>query len=177
MTAAKEGHARMPKGKRQMLCILDEQVIEQIKIAAVRSNSRISHVVQQALEQWLERAKTYHRRRKPKPNYGFRGGERSLIRSTSSASASLHNVSRVGFAALLRFSISLRRGCRLSSALATNSPCVKPAFTLSLRTFSPRISSRRTKLSEGVLFSSFRPMRANSVRLSAQHESSPIPCR
>lgn len=49
------GRKRVPKGKRQMLCILDEDVIERVKIAAVKSNSRVSHVVQQALEQWLAR--------------------------------------------------------------------------------------------------------------------------
>ena len=48
-----EGSKRVPKGKRQMLCILDEEVIERVKIAAVRSNSRVSHVVQIALVQWL----------------------------------------------------------------------------------------------------------------------------
>jgi hypothetical protein len=49
------GSKRVPKGKRQMLCILDERVIERVKIAAVRSNARASHVVEQALKQWLAR--------------------------------------------------------------------------------------------------------------------------
>ncbi|MBR1188550.1 hypothetical protein [Bradyrhizobium sp. AUGA SZCCT0160] len=55
----KEGRKRVPKGKRQMLCILDEDVIEQVKIAAVRRNSRVSHVVQIAIVEWL--AKQEHR--------------------------------------------------------------------------------------------------------------------
>lgn len=49
------GRKRVPNGKRQMLCILDEDVIERVKIAAVKSGSRVSHVVQQALQQWLAR--------------------------------------------------------------------------------------------------------------------------
>ena len=50
-----KGRKRVPQGKRQMLCILDEDVIERVKIAAVRRNSRVSHVVQIALVQWLAR--------------------------------------------------------------------------------------------------------------------------
>ncbi len=45
----------MPKGKKQMLCILDEKIIERIKIAAVKKDARISHVVEQALSEWLAR--------------------------------------------------------------------------------------------------------------------------
>lgn len=56
MTEVKtSGSRRIPKGKRQLLSILDEDVVEQTKIAAVRSNSRVSHVVQEALKQWLAR--------------------------------------------------------------------------------------------------------------------------
>ena len=32
----KSGSKRLPEGKRQMLCILDEDVIERVKIAAVK---------------------------------------------------------------------------------------------------------------------------------------------
>jgi hypothetical protein len=48
-----EERKRIPKGKRQMLCILDEDVIVRVKIAAVKSNSRMSHVVERAIGQWL----------------------------------------------------------------------------------------------------------------------------
>ncbi|GGI30818.1 hypothetical protein GCM10010987_61330 [Bradyrhizobium guangdongense] len=41
-----------------MLCILDEDVIKRVKIAAVKSNARVSHVVEQALKQWLDRLET-----------------------------------------------------------------------------------------------------------------------
>jgi predicted transcriptional regulator len=50
-----EERKRIPKGKRQMLCILDEDVIARVKIAAAKSNSRMSHVVEQAIRQWLAR--------------------------------------------------------------------------------------------------------------------------
>ena len=59
MTETKTGGSRrVPNGKRQMLCILDEDVIERVKIVAVRSNARVSHVVEQALREWLERLET-----------------------------------------------------------------------------------------------------------------------
>lgn len=56
--ARKSGSKRLPEGKRQLLCILDEEVIERVKIAAVKSNARVSHVVEQALKQWLARQET-----------------------------------------------------------------------------------------------------------------------
>ncbi|QAU36887.1 hypothetical protein [Bradyrhizobium guangdongense] len=56
--AGKSGSKRLPEGKRQMLCILDEDVIKRVKIAAVKSNARVSHVVEQALKQWLDRLET-----------------------------------------------------------------------------------------------------------------------
>jgi hypothetical protein len=59
--AKNSGRKRLPEGKRQMLGILDEDGIERVKIAAVRSNARVSHVVEQALKQWLDRLETESR--------------------------------------------------------------------------------------------------------------------
>ncbi len=55
MEVKKGGSKRLPTGRRQLLCILDEDVVERIKIAAIRSNARVSHVVQYALKEWLAR--------------------------------------------------------------------------------------------------------------------------
>ena len=46
---------RTPKGKRQMLSIIDENVIEAVKIAAIKKKVPMSHIVQQAIEDWLAR--------------------------------------------------------------------------------------------------------------------------
>ena len=52
------GHSRVPKGKAQMLSILDEEVIKDIKIAAAEDRKRMSHIVEEALREWLNRRKT-----------------------------------------------------------------------------------------------------------------------
>lgn len=48
-------HSRVPKGKAQMLSILDETVIKDVKVAAAEDRRRMSHVVEEAIKEWLER--------------------------------------------------------------------------------------------------------------------------
>jgi len=44
---------RAPAGKRPLLVILDEQVIEDTKVAAVLEKRKVSGIVQELLEGWL----------------------------------------------------------------------------------------------------------------------------
>ena len=48
-------HSRVPEGKAQMLSILEKDVIKNVKIAAAHDGRRISHVVEEALKEWLAR--------------------------------------------------------------------------------------------------------------------------
>ena len=50
--------ARVPEGKAQMLTILDEQVIKDVKIAAIEDGRKMSHVVEEAIREWLAKRKT-----------------------------------------------------------------------------------------------------------------------
>lgn len=47
------GRPRAPAGKKQMLIILDAEVIRQIKIAAAEDERKVSHVVEEAAREWL----------------------------------------------------------------------------------------------------------------------------
>jgi hypothetical protein len=49
---------RAPEGKRPLLVIIDEQVIEDTKIAAVIDKRKVSGIVQELLEGWLAGRKT-----------------------------------------------------------------------------------------------------------------------
>ncbi len=53
--SARAKHSRVPEGKAQMLSILEKDVIKNVKIAAAQDGRRISHVVEEALKEWLER--------------------------------------------------------------------------------------------------------------------------
>jgi hypothetical protein len=46
---------RAPKGKKQMLSILDEKVIKRVKMAALEDGMPMSHAVEQAIREWLAR--------------------------------------------------------------------------------------------------------------------------
>lgn len=56
--AAPTGRSRVPKGKAQMLSILDKEVIRDIKVAAAEDGRRVSHVVDEAIREWLDRRKS-----------------------------------------------------------------------------------------------------------------------
>lgn len=44
---------RAPAGKKPLMVILDEQVIEDTKVAAVIDKRKVSGIVQELLEEWL----------------------------------------------------------------------------------------------------------------------------
>lgn len=52
-----EGRARAPKGKRQVLVIMSEDVIKAVKLAAVEDDVKMSHAVEEAVREWLARRK------------------------------------------------------------------------------------------------------------------------
>ncbi|MGJ5208130.1 hypothetical protein [Bradyrhizobium sp. HKCCYLR20261] len=53
--ATTPARSRVPKGKKQMLCILDEDVIKRIKMAAIEDGTPMSHAVEKAIREWLAR--------------------------------------------------------------------------------------------------------------------------
>jgi hypothetical protein len=51
------GRPRAPAGKRQMLVIMDQQVIKEAKMAALEDDRKMSHVVEEATREWLAKRK------------------------------------------------------------------------------------------------------------------------
>jgi len=51
------GGPRLPAGKKQMLSILDENLIRQIKVAAAEDGIKLSEIVEQATREWLAKRK------------------------------------------------------------------------------------------------------------------------
>ena len=49
---------RAPAGKRPLLVILDEQVVEDTKIAAILEKRKVSGIVEELLTGWLAERKT-----------------------------------------------------------------------------------------------------------------------
>ena len=49
--------ARAPKGKRQVLIIMDQDVIKSVKVAAVEDDIKMSHAVEEAVRDWLSKRK------------------------------------------------------------------------------------------------------------------------
>jgi hypothetical protein len=49
---------RAPLGKKPLLVIIDEQVIEDAKIAAIRDKTKVSQVVEDLLRGWLAARKS-----------------------------------------------------------------------------------------------------------------------
>jgi len=52
-----KGRPRAPKGKKQMLVILDQDVIKSVKMAALEDDKPMSHVVEEAIKEWLGKRK------------------------------------------------------------------------------------------------------------------------
>jgi hypothetical protein len=50
--------ARAPNGKKQMLVIMDQDLIKHLKIAALQDDRKMSHAVEEAVREWLARRKT-----------------------------------------------------------------------------------------------------------------------
>jgi hypothetical protein len=44
---------RAPAGKKPLLVIIDEQVIEDTKVAAIRDKRKVSGIVEELLRNWL----------------------------------------------------------------------------------------------------------------------------
>jgi hypothetical protein len=57
-TPMPQARARAPAGKKQVLVIMDADVIKQAKHAAVEDDKKMSHVVEEAVREWLERRMT-----------------------------------------------------------------------------------------------------------------------
>jgi hypothetical protein len=51
---ASSGGARLPAGKKQMLVIMDQDIIRDIKVAAAEDEIKLSHAVEEAVREWLE---------------------------------------------------------------------------------------------------------------------------
>lgn len=49
--------ARAPAGKRQVLIIMDQDVIKSVKVAAVEDDIKMSHAVEEAVRDWLSKRK------------------------------------------------------------------------------------------------------------------------
>ena len=49
--------ARLPEGKMQMLVIMDQGVILDVKMAALQDGIKMSHAVEEAVREWLSRRK------------------------------------------------------------------------------------------------------------------------
>ena len=49
--------ARAPVGKRQVLIIMDQEVIKSVKVAAVEDDIKMSHAVEKAVRNWLSKRK------------------------------------------------------------------------------------------------------------------------
>jgi hypothetical protein len=52
-----KARARAPVGKRQVLIIMDQDVIKSVKVAAVEDDIKMSHAVEEAVRDWLAKRK------------------------------------------------------------------------------------------------------------------------
>lgn len=52
-----KARARAPAGKKQVLIIMDEEVIKSVKVAAVEDDIKMSHAVEEAVRDWLHKRK------------------------------------------------------------------------------------------------------------------------
>ena len=54
---AASGRPRAPEGKRQMLVLMDKQLIKDVKMAALEDDMKMSHAVEEAVTDWLAKRK------------------------------------------------------------------------------------------------------------------------
>jgi hypothetical protein len=52
-----KSRSRAPAGKRQVLIIMDQDVIKSVKVAAVEDDIKMSHAVEEAVRDWLIKGK------------------------------------------------------------------------------------------------------------------------
>jgi hypothetical protein len=53
-----KGRPRAPKGKKQMLVIMDQDVIKNVKMAALEDDVKMSHAVEEAVKEWLAKRRS-----------------------------------------------------------------------------------------------------------------------
>jgi hypothetical protein len=53
-----KGGPRAPKGKKQMLVLLDREVIRSVKMAALEDEIPMSRAVEEAVKEWLGKRKS-----------------------------------------------------------------------------------------------------------------------
>jgi hypothetical protein len=53
-----KGGPRAPKGKKQMLVLLDQEVIKSVKMAALEDEIPMSRAVEEAIKDWLSKRKS-----------------------------------------------------------------------------------------------------------------------
>ena len=56
-TRRPKARSRAPEGKRQVLIIMDREVIKSVKVAAVEDDIKMSHAVEEAVRDWLTKRK------------------------------------------------------------------------------------------------------------------------
>jgi hypothetical protein len=54
---ASHARPRAPKGKKQVLVIMDQDVIKAVKLAALEDDMKMSHAVEEAVREWLAKRK------------------------------------------------------------------------------------------------------------------------
>lgn len=54
---SESGTSRLPAGKKQMLVILDQSLVKEIKFAAIEDEMKMSDVVAMATRDWLAKRK------------------------------------------------------------------------------------------------------------------------
>ena len=54
---ATSGRPRAPVGKKQMLVIMDQKLIKEVKMAALEDDMKMSHAVEEAVTDWLAKRK------------------------------------------------------------------------------------------------------------------------
>ena len=52
-----QARPRAPAGKKQVLVLMDEQVIKDVKMAAIDDDMKMSHAVEEAVREWLAKRK------------------------------------------------------------------------------------------------------------------------
>jgi hypothetical protein len=53
----KKSRSRAPTGKRQVLIIMNQNIIKSVKVAAVEDDIKMSHAVEEAVRDWLIKRK------------------------------------------------------------------------------------------------------------------------
>jgi len=60
-TAKSRSGPRAPAGKKPLVVILDEKLIEDAKVAAIRGKTKLSAVVERLLREWVDGRPSTHK--------------------------------------------------------------------------------------------------------------------